>query len=142
MAGSFLSSSHCHGPQENGVSETGIPGWLTSLAPRESLLLHWNPGPCWTGGGLAEQPGSTSPRNPFPAPLLPCAGSGFPGCSPASAAPAPLLGHSPAAEPAPGTVHTLPGFRSHRLATLGEEILWLALNKLVQLLEALWLLGA
>lgn len=53
-----------------------------------------------------------------------------------------LLWHSLMSKTALGTVHKLLGFRSHRLATPGEEILWLGLNKLVQLLKALWLLVA
>jgi len=41
MTGSFLPFSHCQGPQENAMTDSGIPGWLTSLNPRENLVLHW-----------------------------------------------------------------------------------------------------
>lgn len=71
-------------------------------------------------------------------PSSPSTGYGFSGLS----ASALLPGHSPASKPALGAAHKLPELRSHTLATLGEEMFWLCLNKLVQLLEALWLLGA
>lgn len=130
MAGSFLSSPHCHSPQENPVLESGIPEWFTSLGPQVNLVLCRNTGLCWRGNSLISSP--SSPGN----------GYGFPSHSSASAAPSLLAGHSPASQTAPGAVHKLPGFRSHAQATLGDEMLWLGLNKLVQLLEALWLLGA
>lgn len=66
--------------------------------------------------------------------------------SPAASLPAQPPCPAPRAQPrgrnCPGNCSQAAGVQSHRLATLGEEILWLGLNKLVQLLEALWLLVA
>lgn len=130
---SFRSSLHCQGPQENNVTENMTPEGLTRPGPLENLVVHWKTGLHWTHSALTE------PQKPQPS---------SPGVSLASPA-APVLTQptcccfkqSPTSKNAPETAHKLLGLRSHRLATLGEEILWLRLNKLVQLLEALQLLG-
>ena len=138
MTGSFLPFSHCQGPQENAMTDSGIPGWLTSLNPRENLVLHWKTATLDTQRSHRVawqcQPPASLPSSPPLLAFLAALLSAQPPC------PAPRT--RPHVQICPGNCCRAAGFRRHRLATLGEEILWLGLKKPVQLLEALWLLTA